>query len=340
MEVLELPLGVFTQNDLDWFGYAGIIQSVEVQTPLVRAGDYARSLYWVLDGEFVETVSSLENDDQEVSRVQYGEPIGLLSLITARPMVTQVSAIAPSRVLALTHPQLTGKLRQDPGFSARFYQTTAVMLSNQLRKISSLLVRSQVKPEPPLRKVLLVFAELYDSDLDWMVQIGTPTMLSTNGVLIEAGKNLDAIYILLEGMLSVFVSAQINGAEVSKEIARLATGEILGEMSFVDAQGASATVKAVEKCLVWALPRSQLLAKLTQDQRFAARFYRAFSVVLADRVQDRLTRHGYGKQTYSKDQPLDNDLEYEDELDLSTLENISLAGVRFDWLLKRVQSRF
>lgn len=340
METLELPLGAFTQTDVEWLVEAGVVQEVAAQTLLVEAGDCAQSLYWVLGGEFREVVSSPKGDDQEVSRVRGGEPIGLLSLIMARPMVTQVSAISPSRILALTHPQLTGKLRQDAGFAARFYQTAAVMLSNQLRGISSLLVRSQAKPEPPLRKVLLVFAELYDSDLDWMVQAGIPQTLSTDEVLIEAGTSLDAIYILLEGLLAVFVSAQVNGAEVSKEIARLATGEILGEMSFVDAQGASATVKAVEKCLVWALPRSQLLAKLTQDQRFAARFYRAFAVVLADRVQDRLTRHGYGKQTYSKDQPLDDDLEYEDELDLSTLEHVSLAGVRFDWLLKRVQSRF
>lgn len=340
MEILELPLGVFTQKDLEWLGGAGVIQSVDIQTSLLQAGDSVRSLYWVLDGEFVETVSSLEGEDQEVSWVRNGEPIGLLSLITARPMVTQVSAAAPSRFLSLAHSQLTAKLRQDAGFASRFYQTAAVMLSSQLRKISSLLVRSYVKPEPPLRKVLLVFAELYDSDLDWMVQTGIPKTLSTDEVLIEAGKDLDAIYILLEGTLAVFVSAQVNGVQVSKEIARLATGEILGEMSFVDAQGASATVKAVEKCLVWALPRSQLLMKLNQDQRFASRFYRAFAVVLADRVQDRLTRHGYGKQTYSKDQPLDDDLEYEDELDLSTLEHVSLAGVRFDWLLKRVQSRF
>ena len=340
METLGLPLGAFTQTDLEWLGQAGVVQTVAAQTVLVKAGDCARSLYWVLTGEFIETVSSPEEEDQEVSRVRSGDPIGLLSLITARPMVTQVSAIAPSQILTLTHPQLTSKLRQDAGFAARFYQTAAVMLSNQLRGISSLLVRSQAKPEPPLRKVLLVFAELYDSDLDWMVQTGIPQTLSTDGVLIEAGKSLDAIYILLEGMLAVFVSAQVDGAEVSKEIARLATGEILGEMSFVDAQGASATVKAVEKCLVWALPRSRLTTKLTQDQRFASRFYRAFAVVLADRVQDRLMRHGYGKQTYCGDQPLDDELEYEDELDLSTLEHVSLAGVRFDWLLKRVQSRF
>jgi len=289
-----------------------------------------------LDGLLATFVASPAGK-QEVSQFKAGEGVGFLTFIDPSPVANAIVAIAPTTLLVLPHARLTTKLNQDSGFATRFYQTVAVFLSNQLRGISTLLVRSQVAAEAPLRKVLLVFGELYDSDLDWMMKVGVPQRLSTGTLLIQEGKALDAIYILLEGTLAVFVSALVGDRQVSKEVAKLATGEILGEMSFIEAQTASATVKAVESGLVLALPRLQLVAKLQQDARFAARFYRAIAVVLANRLKDRLTQHGYGKLTYDKDQPLDQELEYEDELDTNTLEHVALAGVRFDWLLRRVR---
>lgn len=341
MEGLSLPLGAFSQDDLDWFSRTGLVQSIAMNTVLVQAGQMFHEIYWVLDGQLMTMVAGPDGVDQEVAQINSGEAIGFLSFINARAAVTSTIATSPAQVLCLPHTKLAVKLKQDAGFAARFYQTVSGFLSAQVRGISTLLVRSRAQAEEqPLRKVLLVFAELYDSDLDWMVKVGVPRPLSTASLLIEEGKSVNAIYILLEGSLAVFVSAQVQGKQVSKEVARLATGEILGEMSFVDAQLASATVKAVENCLVWALPRPELATKLRQDQPFAARFYRAIAVVLADRLQDRLTRHGYGKLTYTKDQPLADEIEYEDEIDIQTLEHVSLAGVRFDWLLRRVRARF
>lgn len=340
MEKLCLPLGDLNQGDIDWLNATGCIQEVPISTVLIEVEQTLHEIYFVLDGLLVAFVKGADGVEQQVREFKPGESIGFLSFINTRPSVVQVVAIEPSRVLAISLSKLTMQLRQNSGFAVRLYQTIAVFLSDQLRGISTLLVRSVVKAEEPLRKVLLVFSEIYDSDLDWMVKIGLPLRLSQGELLIEEGQSLDAIYILLEGTLSVSVSAMVNSKQVSKEIAKLSTGEILGEMSFIGAQSASATVKTIENCLVLSLPRSNLAAKLQQDERFATRFYRAIAVVLANRLQDRLTHHGYGNVTYDKNQPLHEEMEYEDELDVTTLEHVSLAGVRFDWLLKRVRGSF
>jgi len=50
-----------------------------------------------------------------------------------------------------------------------------------------------------------------------------------------------------------------------------------------------------------------------------------------------LSRLGYGRRVYSKGQPLDETIEYEDELDSSVLDHMALAGTRFDWMLRRLQ---
>lgn len=178
-----------------------------------------------------------------------------------------------------------------------------------------------------MKKVLFILGELDDSDIDWMITKGRREKVPTGTILIKEGKPIDALYIILDGMFSISVEA-LGG----REIARLGTGEMVGEMSFVEARPPSATVKALENALVLAIPRAQLTSKLEQDLGFAARFYKALAVFLSDRLRGTVGRLGYGGT-----QPLREDTEYEDELDPHILDNISLAGDRFHRMLQRLR---
>jgi hypothetical protein len=40
---------------------------------------------------------------------------------------------------------------------------------------------------------------------------------------------------------------------------------------------------------------------------------------------------------YGGDEILDDDVEHEDELDPELLENVALAGARFDWMMRRLR---
>ena len=95
---------------------------------------------------------------------------------------------------------------------------------------------------------------------------------------------VDALFILLEGKLAVWLRRR-RGPE--RELARLNAGEIVGEMSFVDARPPSATVKALEDSTVFALSKAVLTAKLAADSGFAARFYRALAIYLSTTVRER-----------------------------------------------------
>ena len=92
-----------------------------------------------------------------------------------------------------------------------------------------------------MRKVLFIFGELSDKDVDWMMATGQRERILPGAVLIQEGKPVEALYIVLEGLLRVSVESA-----GSRELARLGSGEIIGEMSFVDAHPPSATVKALE----------------------------------------------------------------------------------------------
>ena len=92
---------------------------------------------------------------------------------------------------------------------------------------------------------MFIFGELSDNDVDWMMAAGTREQIPPGAVLIQEGKPVETLYIVLEGLLRVSVES-----EGSHELARLGSGEIVGEMSFVDARPPSATVKALENSTV------------------------------------------------------------------------------------------
>ena len=74
--------------------------------------------------------------------------------------------------------------------------------------------------------------------------------------------------------------------------------------------------------------------KLQQESGFAARFYHAVAVVLADRLRGINRAHEYGQEN-----DLTDDVMYDDELHSEVLESIALAGSRFEWMLERVGAK-
>jgi CRP/FNR family transcriptional regulator, cyclic AMP receptor protein len=173
-----------------------------------------------------------------------------------------------------------------------------------------------------MQKTLYILAEFSDRDFDWLLTAGRKRKVAAGTTLIQEGMSTDALYIVLDGTLAVLVEA-LGG----EEVARLQYGEIVGEMSFVDSRPPSATVKAVEESLVWAISRLQLTNKLRQDVSFAANFYRAIAVFLSDRLRETVSRLGY-----NKDQP-----GAEDDINPEVLKSLEIAQIRLDWLLNRLK---
>jgi len=179
-----------------------------------------------------------------------------------------------------------------------------------------------------MRKVLFLFGQLSDEDVEWLVDHGESRAVPAGGVLIRQGVEVDAVFILLAWKLSVWLAGRGE-----REIARLNAGEIVGEMSFLDARPPSATVKALEDSTVFAVPRQALAAKLGADLGFASRFYRALAIYLSTTVRERHRTLGYGDEAAIAQTDEDDE---GDELNPAVLDTVYLAGERFDRMVKRV----
>jgi CRP/FNR family cyclic AMP-dependent transcriptional regulator len=177
-----------------------------------------------------------------------------------------------------------------------------------------------------MRKVLFLFGQLTDEDVEWVGRVGQRLRVPAGEVLVHEGRHVPLLYILLAGRAEVAVSG------VGK-VAAIEVGDVFGEMSFVDAMPPSATVRAEVPSIVLAVPKAELGRHIAEDPTFGCRFYRALAIFLSDRLRA-ATRYRRSQSGDSERLSLDGDGALDGELDGNVLDAVSQAGARFDRLMR------
>ena len=104
-----------------------------------------------------------------------------------------------------------------------------------------------------------------DIDIEWLATHGNGLLAPRGKTQVREGQTLDSVFVRLDGELAVTTG--------SKQIATLYAGEVVGEISFVDSLPPLATAK------------DRLERKMDTDKKFAANFYHAIAIFLADRLR-------------------------------------------------------
>lgn len=79
-------------------------------------------------------------------------------------------------------------------------------------------------------------------------------VVEQNEFLIREGEESNTMYYLSSGTMAVF---KIKGG-TEQQIGTIYSGELVGEMSFLDDQPRSASVKAMSECELSVIPRTKL----------------------------------------------------------------------------------
>ena len=130
---------------------------------------------------------------------------------------------------------------------------------------------------------LSFLAELEIEDIGWILSHGRERAVGSGETVIQEGTEPDSLFLVLTGLVALEIASLGD-----REVARLGPGELLGEMSFLEEGPASASIRAVEDTEVLALDRSLLASKVREDPEFAARVYRSFALIAADRLRERV----------------------------------------------------
>ena len=170
-----------------------------------------------------------------------------------------------------------------------------------------------------MRKVLHILGDFSDEDIAWLINVGMKKTVQANELLIAANVQLHAIYFVLSGRFNIELP---NG----QTIAKVKSGEILGEMSFIEEETPYANVMATDPSSVISIAHEFLLDRFKECPPFEGRFYKAMSLFLSSRLRRVASQHSHesGEKTPQK---------FEQDIDNATLNRIQIAGERFTRLL-------
>lgn len=128
--------------------------------------------------------------------------------------------------------------------------------------------------------MIVLFEQLSENAMDWIVANSKERRLKKQEVLIREGAALSSLHIVLEGVLSVTLPSSGD-----KLLGLFGPGAVVGEISFVTGEPASASVIAGEDVLLLELASAKLAAKITGDTAFAAEFYRALATMVSEKLR-------------------------------------------------------
>jgi len=180
-----------------------------------------------------------------------------------------------------------------------------------------------------VRKVLYLLGQLDDNDCEWLAKTGSLIRITDGTRLIEQGKRVEAMFIVIEGTLRV--STKKMGV-----IAKIGAGELVGEMSLVDSRPASASIDAEGDVALLKVPRDVLMEKVADDVGFSSRIHRAIAIFLADRMRSTME---FARDGENRPLDLDESEETPGEIDVEVLDRVHLAGARFDRVFRNLLNR-
>jgi CRP-like cAMP-binding protein len=351
----DVLLRELSNADIDWLATTGQRQTLCASDVLIYPERPLDALYLLLEGKltvYLPDRTSLSagkgtrNRQAKLAQVSRGELLGESWLFNATPMAL-VSADEDAVVLSIPKAVLAQKLSTDIGFAAHFYRALALILSERLRHMFEKPEHLCYGTQQIVKEALVVFSELHDSDIDWMISAGTVQKIAPDQVLLRSGRPVDALYTLLDGQLAISLASQqsdplalcCQGLDQASQnqppIAYISRGGLPGIGSFLEFQPLPVTIRATRESLVFAIARQRITIKLQEDLGFASRFYRVMATHMSHLLSVVITLSGHRSTSVQTGQSALSGT-FDEELDLDALQQVCHGGTKFDWMLKQL----
>jgi CRP-like cAMP-binding protein len=175
-----------------------------------------------------------------------------------------------------------------------------------------------------MRSSLIMFDELNDNDVAVLIENCEKLQFKAHDLLIDHGQKSSGIFVLLQGQCRVETTdGQLLGT--------LQSGDIVGEVSFVDQRNTVARVIALGDLSAAVIQEDLLRAWIKRDPAFGARFYLGVARTLAYRLRLNM------QVALSKNANVfASEKEFSHQIDVDDLDAMTIAGTRLAYLLKRL----
>lgn len=127
------------------------------------------------------------------------------------------------------------------------------------------------------------FPKLKEEEWKKLADAGHVNTFGSGEVIIAEGDSVNTLMFIKSGNIRVTRAFLDN---LNAEFAGpLGPGEVVGEMSFIDGQGASASLIADGQTEILEIPKDSVFDMINSDDGFAARFYESLFLDLARKLR-------------------------------------------------------
>lgn len=134
-----------------------------------------------------------------------------------------------------------------------------------------------------LRRVALLHC-FKDNELDAIYKMGKIQNYDAFSNIIIEGELTWGIYFLMDGLVEVVRSNQLDG--VSYQVAQLVPGAFFGELSLIDSNPRSATVRALTDVIAMTIEKQAFDQFINSSTELKLRFYSHALGLLASRLRE------------------------------------------------------
>ena len=138
--------------------------------------------------------------------------------------------------------------------------------------------------QPDKLREIGLFRPFTDAELTQLAGIGETRSYEAHSNVVIEGELSWGIFVNLEGNLAVLKNNPMTGHAF--EVAEIRSGGMFGEMSLLDEQPRSATVKCLDPCRLFMISKERFMAWLGQNQERKLRFYEHCTSDLVRRMRE------------------------------------------------------
>ena len=141
-----------------------------------------------------------------------------------------------------------------------------------------------MKPTAANLRGIQLLAGMNDRELARLIEYGGLVKREIHTNIVIEGEQSWGLFLLLQGMVGIFRTNKLTGMDY--DIGQLDAGGFFGEMSLVDDQPRSATVKALTDCVLFYIPKDRFQMFLNESPDLRRRFYEACIKTLVLRLRE------------------------------------------------------
>jgi CRP-like cAMP-binding protein len=146
------------------------------------------------------------------------------------------------------------------------------------------MVNPNIRPTVPMLKEIRLLQSFTEGELGKLIQVGQAATYEAHSNIVIEGEMTWGLYLMLEGVVGIYKCNKLTGEHY--DVGQLRQGNFFGEMSLVDENPRSATVRALTDCAVFYVSKEIFAQFLETSPDLKLRFYEACVRNLVTRLRE------------------------------------------------------